>query len=301
MHYLTPRGKAEVMIDLTLGEGGHSLAFLSKNPDLSLICTDADKDMLNVAKERLAPYHSRVQFFNCWAQDFLASYPKDLPRPNTIFGDLGISLYHYSKSGKGFSFSADETLDMRLDNSCGITAAELLAQKTEKEIADILYRNGGERFAKRISRAIVKERQHSGIKTSAALADLVKRSVPASYRYGHIHPATRTFLALRIFINGELTRLPQLLEGALKILKPGGRLGIISFHSLEDRIVKNFFKMKNKDCICPAQAPSCTCEGRRTVNILTKKGITPNDEEINRNPPSRSARLRVVEKIKEAA
>jgi len=282
-----------------MGEGGHSYAFLSRFPDLSIMGIDADPAIQTVAQQRLAEFGDRVQFFRGWAQDFFAAYPAGFARPHTVFADLGISLFHYKKSGRGFSFSAGETLDMRLDTSCGLSAAELLMQMSERDIADILYNNAGERYSRRIARAIVRERQRAAVTTAAALTELVERAVPASYRHGPIHPATRTFMALRVEVNRELFRLPVLLENALEVLEPGGRLGIISYHSAEDRIVKNFFKMKNRDCICPPQAPSCTCEGRRKVNILTRKGVTAGEAEIKRNPPSRSARLRVAEKIME--
>jgi 16S rRNA (cytosine1402-N4)-methyltransferase len=238
-----------------------------------------------------------VHFYAGWSQAFFAEYPAELKRPDTILADLGVSLFHYEKSGRGFSFQHDEQLDMRLDTSEGSTARDILEKLPEKELADLLYNNAGERYSRRIARAIAGERQRGSITTTSSLAYLVEQSVPASYRHGPIHPATRTFQALRIAVNGELSRLPDLLEGARRILEPGGRLGIISFHSLEDRIVKNFFRMKNKDCTCPPEAPICRCEGRRSVNILTRKGIAPQDSEIERNPPSRSARLRVVEKV----
>jgi 16S rRNA (cytosine1402-N4)-methyltransferase len=299
LQYLAPKGRHEMMIDATMGEGGHSYAFLSRFPDLSIMGIDADPAIQTVAQQRLAEFGDRVQFYRGWAQDFFAAYPADFARPHTVFADLGISLFHYKKSGRGFSFSAGETLDMRLDTSCGFSAAELLMQMSERDIADILYNNAGERYSRRIARAIVRERQRAAVTTAAALTELVERAVPASYRHGPIHPATRTFMALRVEVNRELFRLPVLLENALEVLEPGGRLGIISYHSAEDRIVKNFFKMKNRDCICPPQAPSCTCGGRRKVNILTRKGVTAGEAEIKRNPPSRSARLRVAEKIME--
>jgi 16S rRNA (cytosine1402-N4)-methyltransferase len=279
-----------------MGEGGHSHAFLSRFPGLSVIGIDIDPVIQAIAKERLAEFGSRVSFFSGWAQDYFAS--ADCGQPDTVFADLGISRFHYEAGGRGFSFSGDEKLDMRLDISRGIPAAQLLARMPEQEIADILYSYGEERFSRRIARAIAQERQRGTIATAAALAELVSRAVPPSYRHGPIHPATRTFMALRIAVNGELSRLPNLLEGALKVLKPGGRLGIISFHSGEDRIVKQFFKMKN-NCSCPPEAPSCGCGGRRSVNILTPKGVTAGEEEIMKNPPSRGARLRVAEKIKE--
>ncbi|MDR2433640.1 MAG: 16S rRNA (cytosine(1402)-N(4))-methyltransferase RsmH [Treponema sp.] len=297
IQYLAPGNGAGLMVDATMGEGGHSHAFLSRFPDLKIIGIDADRILQAVAMRRLEEFGGRVHFYSGWAQAFFAGYPAELKRPDTILADLGVSLYHYEKSGRGFSFQKDEALDMRLDVSSGNSAAELLARLPEKELADLLYNNSGERYSRRIAKLIVQERQRGTITTTAALASLVERAAPASYRHGPIHPATRTFQALRIAVNGELSRLPDLLEGALRVLEPGGRLGIITFHSLEDRIVKNFFRMKNKDCTCPPEAPICRCEGRRSVNILTRKGIVPAGEEIARNPPSRSARLRVVEKI----
>ena len=299
LELLGPRGNDELMIDATAGEGGHSFAFLSKFQEerLRIVDIDADGGILDIAKERLQPFADRVHFYSGWSYDFFIDYPSELKRPDTIFFDLGVSLYHYRESGRGFSFEKDEVLDMRLDVSGGITAAALLERLPERELADLLFNNAGERYSRRIAAMIVNERQKSTITTTSALADLVERAVPASYRHGQIHPATRTFQALRIAVNGELSRLSGLLEAALRVLEPGGRLGVISFHSLEDRIIKNFFRTMNKNCTCPQQAPICVCDGRRSVNILTKKGITCAEEEIERNPPSRSARLRVVEKV----
>jgi 16S rRNA (cytosine1402-N4)-methyltransferase len=285
------------MVDATMGEAGHSAAFLSRFPDLHVIGVDADSGIQEVAKERLKEFGERVHFYSGWSQAFFGDYPRELKRPDTVLADLGVSFFHYEKSGRGFSFRKDEALDMRLDVSGGSSAADLVARLPEKELADLLYNNAEERYSRRIARAIVEERQRSPLTGTAALVELVERAVPASYRHGPIHPATRTFQALRIAVNGELSRLPDLLEGALRVLEPGGRLGIISFHSLEDRIVKNFFREKNKNCTCPPEAPICRCEGRRSVNILTRKGVVPADAEIEQNPPSRSARLRVVEKV----
>jgi 16S rRNA (cytosine1402-N4)-methyltransferase len=282
-----------------MGEGGFSYTMLSRYPDLSVVGVDADPVVQAVARERLAEFGSRVRFYTGWAQDFFADYPVDLGHPHTVLADLGVSLFHYKKSGRGFGFSVDEPLDMRLDTSSGFSAAELLMRMSEKNIADILYKNAGERYSRRIAQAIVRERQQGGVSTAAALSELIQRAVPAAYRHGPIHPATRTFMALRIEVNRELARLPELLEGALDVLSPGGRLGVISFHSAEDRIVKDFFRKKSKNCTCPPQAPVCVCGGRRKVNILTRKGVTAGEAEVKRNPPSRSARLRVAEKIKE--
>ena len=294
---LGPREKNELMIDANTGEGGHSFAFLSKFPELKTVCIDADKEILSAAKERLDVFKDRIYYYNGWSYDFFGDYPQEFKRPDTILFDLGVSSYHYKKSGKGFTFEKDEYLDMRIDNSKGVNAAELIAKLPERELADLLYNNAEEKYSRRIASLIVSERQKSTITTTSALADLVHKAVPASYRHGPINPATRTFQALRIAVNGELSQLPSLLEAALRVLEPGGRIGIISFHSLEDRIVKNFFRTMNKNCTCPEQAPICKCSGRRSVNLLTKKGITPAKEEIERNPPSRSARLRAAEKV----
>ena len=297
MKYLSPRKAGELMIDATVGEGGHSYAFLSQFPALKVIGIDADSEILKIAGERLAVFGERVQFYSGWSHDFFAEYPADYKRPDTILMDLGVSLFHYEKSGRGFSFRYDEKLDMRIDPSSGISASELLGRLSEKDLADLIYANGEEHYSRRIARAITEAKSSGPVTSSAALTEIIESAVPPAYRHGPIHPATRTFQALRIGVNGELNRLPDLLEAALKVLEPGGRMGVISFHSLEDRIVKNFFRTMNKNCICPPEAPICKCEGRRSVNILTKKGIAPGKDEIERNPPSRSARLRVVEKV----
>ena len=297
LKFLGPRGSSELMIDANTGEGGHSFAFLSNFPDIKLVAVDADSEILSVAKERLASFNDRVYFYSGWSDEFFSDYPSQFKRPDTILFDLGVSFYHYKKSGKGFTFEKDEYLDMRIDNSSALTAADYVARLPERELASLLYNNAQEKYSRKIASLIVNERQKSAITTTSALADLVFRAVPVSYRHGPIHPATRTFQALRIAVNGELSRLPSLLEAALRVLEPGGRLGVISFHSLEDRIIKNFFRTMNKNCTCPPEAPICKCSGRRSVNLLTKKGIIPSNDETERNPPSRSARLRVVEKI----
>jgi 16S rRNA (cytosine1402-N4)-methyltransferase len=284
------------MVDATLGEGGHSLAFLSRFPSLKIIGIDADAEILAVARERLKDFSGRIRFFSLWAQDFFAAPPPGFEKPDLVLIDLGTSVHHYKKSGRGFSFSRDEELDMRIDPSRGESAAELLKRLNEKELADLIYQNAGERYSRRIARAIVYERGRGGIGRSAALADIVSRAVPAPYRRLAFHPATRTFQAIRIAVNGELERLPSLLEGALKTLKTGGRMGVITFHSAEDRIVKNFFRNKSRDCTGSPDTPIGK-EGHRVVNLLTRKAVGPGAEEVRANPPSRSAKLRVVEKI----
>jgi 16S rRNA (cytosine1402-N4)-methyltransferase len=295
--YLAPRGKGEFMVDATLGEGGHSYAFLSRFGDLRILGIDADRELQQKARKRLEEFGDRIQFFNGWAQDYFGSLAADAERPDTILIDLGISRHHYEESGRGFSFRRDEPLDMRLDTSRGETAAELIARLSEKDLADMLYQNAEERYSRRIARAIVERRSRGAISGSAELAELVSRAVPAEYRRGRNHPATKTFQALRVAVNCELLRLLELLENALGALKAGGRMGVISFDSLQDRGVKNFFRSKNKRCACPPETPICRCEGRQVV-LVTRKAVTPGPEEVRGNPPSRSAKLRVAEKLR---
>ena len=297
IHYLAPRTPGELMIDATLGEGGHSEAFLERFPDLCIAGVDADGEIQAKARERLAPFGSRMSCYNHWAGDFFADYPVELPSPDTILFDLGISLYHYEGSGRGFSFLHDEYLDMRLDTSRGKTAAELIASLSEKDLADLLYNNAGERFSRRIAAAIKSAKKQGTITGTAALSELVMSAVPASYRRGPIHPATRTFQALRMAVNAEVENLPSMLEKALEKLKAGGRMGVISFHSGEDRKVKYFFREKSQDCTRQSDTPISRYEGIYSVKILTRKPVVAGSEECRKNPPSRSAKFRAVEKI----
>jgi 16S rRNA (cytosine1402-N4)-methyltransferase len=297
IRYLAPRGKGEFMVDATLGEGGHSCAFLSRFEDLRILGIDADRELQQKARKRLGEFGDRIRFFNGWAQDYFGSFPVDGERPDTILIDLGISMCHYEESGRGFSFRRDEPLDMRIDTSGGETAADLIARLSEKDLADMLYHNAGERYSRRIARAIVERRSRGAISGSIELAEIVSRAVPAEYRRGRTHPATKTFQSLRVAVNKELLRLLELLETALAALKAGGRMGVISFDSLQDRGVKNFFRDKNKVCACPPETPICKCGGRQ-VNLLTRKAVKPGPEEVRNNPPSRSAKLRVAEKIR---
>ncbi|MCX7656574.1 MAG: 16S rRNA (cytosine(1402)-N(4))-methyltransferase RsmH [Treponemataceae bacterium] len=297
VEYLAPSSEKALLVDATLGEGGHSAAFLSRFPLLQVIGVEVDERILARARERLAPFEGRVQLYHGWSHDFFNNYPSSVSRPDRILIDLGISMFHYEKSGGGFSFRKDEELDMRLDPTGPIRAADLVNTLSEHDLADLIYRNAEERFSRRIAHAIVRERRKSPIQSTKVLADIIVRAVPSSYRYGGIHPATKTFQALRIEVNGELSRLEILLERAFRTLQIGGRMGVITFHSLEDRIVKNFFREKNKDCTCSPEAPICTCRGKRLLSLVTRKPIVPEEQEIQYNPPSRSAKFRVIEKL----
>ncbi|MGN0730124.1 16S rRNA (cytosine(1402)-N(4))-methyltransferase RsmH [Treponema sp.] len=303
LSFLSPEGEPfegdAFMIDSTLGEGGHSFNFLRKFPSLKILGLDADSVIQSRARERLAEFGGRMRFFNGWFNDFFHSYPEER-RPNLILFDLGISVFHYEKSGRGFSFRHDEKLDMRLNPSSGKSAADIVNTMPEEELADMIYRYSDEKYSRRIAGAIVSARKSQQIISTKALADIVFDAVPSKYRYGNIHPATRTFQALRILVNSELKRLPEAVHAAFNVLAPGGKMGIITFHSLEDRIVKNYFRNLGKKCVCPPEYAECVCGGEPCAEILTRKPVEPSEEEIRRNSPSRSAKLRVVRKIRDA-
>ncbi len=288
------------MIDSTLGEGGHSFNFLSKYPSLKIIGLDADSVIQKRAKERLAPFGERMEFYNGWFNDFYSSYPEDKRRPNLILFDLGISVFHYERSGRGFSFRYDEALDMRLNPSAGESAADVVNTMPEKQLANMIYLYSDERYSRKIASAIVQVRKNEQIVSSKALADIIYDAVPSAYRHGNIHPATRTFQALRIYVNSELKRLPEAIHNAFNVLECGGKLGVITFHSLEDKIVKNYFRNLGKQCVCPPEFPSCTCGGTPCAELLTHKPVEPTEEEVKTNSPSRSAKLRVVRKLRDA-
>lgn len=305
LQYLSPVGEPFenhcLMIDSTLGEGGHTYNFLKKFDGLSVVGLDADCVIQARAKERLAEFGERIHFFNGWFNDFYENYDKTGRRPDLILFDLGISVYHYEKSGRGFSFRQDEPLDMRLNASEGESAGDIVNGWKEEALANMIYLYSDEKMSRRIARAIVEARTAGKITSSKALADLIWDAVPASYRYGQIHPATRTFQALRIAVNSELRRLPLALHSAFNVLNEGGKMGVITFHSLEDRIVKNYFRNLGKQCVCPPQQAVCSCGGRPCAEVLTRKPVEPTSEEVKSNSPSRSAKLRVVRKLRDAA
>jgi 16S rRNA (cytosine1402-N4)-methyltransferase len=261
---------------------------------------DADLKIQARARERLAQFGQRMVFYTVWFNDFFANfYDAGGERPQAILFDLGISLFHYEASGRGFSFRKDEPLDMRLDQGLPVSAADIVNGAGEKELAAIIYAYGEERYSRRIAASIAAERRAEKIAGSSRLADIVWNAVPAPYRHGRTHPATKTFQALRIAVNGELERLAQALSGAFDALVPGGKIGVITFHSLEDRIVKIFFKSLAKECICSKETPKCIC-GESCAELLTKKAAVPSVDETRANAPSRSAKLRVIRKTRDA-
>lgn len=297
LQLLAPDTPNSLFIDGTLGEGGHTEAFLKTYPTLTAIGIDADPVIQKKASERLRCFGNRIRFFNGWSDVFFQNYPEGEAAPHSILFDLGISLFHYVESGRGFSFRADEPLDMRVNPQESCTAADIVNSYSEKDLADMLYHYAEERYSRCIARAITTQRQHSPFTTALQLSETIFQAVPVKYRHGTIHPATKTFQALRIAVNSELKRLPHLLELAFNRLASGGKIGVITFHSLEDRIVKLFFRNLAKRCICPPEMPICKCGGVPRAELLTKKPVAPSSEEILRNAPSRSARLRVIKKI----
>ncbi len=299
LEYLAPKAEEALFIDCTLGEGGHSERLLAAFPSLRVLGIDADEQILKKAQERLAPFGERFRPYHGWFNVFFRDYPLGGERPEAILFDLGVSLYHFEEAKRGFTFRKDEPLDMRLNADLEISAKDIVNSYPVRELEDVIRNYGEERYAHKIAAAICRERESGEIHSTSRLAELIVNAVPPKYRHGRIHPATRTFQALRIMVNGELARLESALEDALEVLNVGGRIGVISFHSLEDRIVKWFFKEKNKDCTCPPDWPICKCGGSRIVDILTKKPIRPEEHEIVSNPPSRSAKFRVGEKLRD--
>jgi len=295
---LDPR-RGGVFVDATLGMAGHAEAILLANPDNFVIGLDQDAEAVALATERLKPFADRVNIFHSSFSKLKGVLGESgHEKVDGILADLGVSSLQLDNAQRGFSFRFDAPLDMRMDASAAIpTAAELLETLPEEEIANIIYRFGEERFSRRIARRII-ERRDAGnpVTTTSELADLVERSVRRSPK-DKIHPATRTFQALRIAVNRETEVLERFLVDAVGSLKTEGRLAVITFHSLEDRIVKQAFQRLSGKCQCPPKIPQCVCGARKEVEVLTRKPIVPGEEETGANPRSRSAKLRAVKKI----
>lgn len=286
-------------MDCTLGEGGHSKAILDYNSSVRVVGLEQDRDIEAVAKARLAEYDGRFESVSAnflHLKSIAARY--GIKEVSGILMDLGISMYHYMNSGKGFSFSKDESLDMRLSNEFDTDAAEIVNHYSESRLVEIFKNYSEEKFARRIAGSIVRARKEQGIHSTKELSQIVASAIPRKFWPPNTHPATRTFQAIRIEVNKELEVLESALPQAVSLLKPGGRLCVITFHSIEDRIVKDYFKTEVPQCICPPQLPMCTCGRPGKVKIITKKPVTADESEIKRNPSSRSAKLRVVERLK---
>lgn len=289
-----------LFVDATLGLGGHSEGILDASPETKVVGIDQDSEALAIAKKRLSRFGRRINFYMANFSEIRAIVTRARKgKPLGIIADLGVSSLQLDSETRGFSFRFDAPLDMRMNpHSDNMTAAEFLAHKSEKEIADTIYQYGEERFSRRIARRIVGMRDRgTPIKTTFELAELVRRSVPHKPR--DIHPATRTFQALRIAVNNELDILDQFVVDSVETLKEQGVLVVISFHSLEDRIIKRSFQRLSGKCFCPPRIPECICGAEKTVEILTKKAVTATEAEISENPRARSAKLRACRKLEQ--
>ena len=289
----------ELLVDATLGLGGHSKALLERQPGSRLIGLDQDSAAIEIATQILEPFDDRVTLVQTnFAHIRSTLADMGVECVDVIIADLGVSSLQFDSETRGFSFRFVAPLDMRMDASReSPTAAELLETLSEEEIANLIYRFGEERHSRKIARRLVQRREAGNpVRTTKELAELVERALPRRPN-DKIHPATRTFQALRIAVNEELEVLEKFLRDSVELLAPGGRLAVISFHSLEDRIVKQAFLRFSGRCQCPPRMPVCQCGAVKKVDILTKKPVVPEDNEARVNPRSRSAKLRAVQKL----
>ncbi len=287
-----------IYIDGTLGGGGHSLEIVKRLKEGGLIGIDQDQDALNKAKEVLGEYKDRIIFIHDNYENIESILSGlGVEKVDGILLDIGVSSYQLDKGERGFSHNKDARLDMRMDKRQDFTAWDIVNSYKQKDLEEIIWKYGEESWARRISEFIVDQREKSPINTTLDLVETIKKAIPKRVRMEGHHPAKKTFQALRIEVNRELEVLENSIEKLVEVLKPGGRIAIISFHSLEDRIVKDTFRFLYRDCICPPEIPLCVCNKKREINIITRKPIKAGKEEINLNPRSRSAKLRVAEKL----
>lgn len=294
-----------IYVDCTLGGGGHSAVIASKlGPGGRLIALDQDDWALDNAREKLAPYGERVTLVKTNFRD-LEQVLKELdvpmkdgvPQVDGILYDLGVSSPQFDEGERGFSYNHDAPLDMRMDQDASLTAKEIVNEWPEEEIARILYRYGEEKFSRRIARVIVEKRKQSTIETTGELVELIKEGIPAAARRTGGHPAKRSFQALRIAVNDELGAFEEALHQAVRCLAPGGRVSVITFHSLEDRICKQIFSSYLEKCTCPPDFPLCVCGGKGVLRLVNRKPLIPTETELAENSRARSAKLRVAEKL----
>ena len=287
-----------IYADCTGGGGGHAAAVLERLSDGGrLLITDRDPEAVERLKERFKS-DDRVMIFRSNFSDIDQVFNEaGIDKADGIYADFGVSSFQLLDSARGFSFRNDGLIDMRMDNEKGISAIDVVNDFTAENIAVIIAKFGEEKFARRIASEIVKRRSLKKIATTGELAEAVKAAVPMKFRKKGIHPATKTFQALRIFVNGELEAIGELMRKIGRLLKTGGRFGGISFHSLEDRIVKDALSEYSKGCVCPPELPVCACGKHPEFRIITRKPLVPSEHEVSVNPLSRSAKLRIAEKL----
>ena len=289
-----------VYVDCTAGGGGHSLLIAkSLGPAGRLICIDRDMDAIHACEERLAGYRARVTLVHARYSSLrrlLSSLGLD--GADGIFMDLGVSSHQLDTAARGFSFQKDAPLDMRMDTSVGETAKDLVNRLPADELAEILWKYGEERYSRRIAERIERSRRTAAIETTKQLADIIVSAIPAAARRAEQqHPAKRSFQALRIAVNGELDELAEVLDELPQLLHPSGRAAVLTFHSLEDRLVKAAFARHSTGCTCPPDLPVCVCGHKPTMRVITKKPILPTQEELQHNRRAASAKLRVAQRL----
>lgn len=289
---------AGVYVDGTAGGGGHSYGIASRLTSGRLIAIDQDSAAIEAAGARLAPFGSRVTLVRDNFRNLSAILDDlEIHHIDGILLDLGVSSYQLDTAERGFSYNADAPLDMKMDQRKSLSAYNVVNEYSADRLRRILYDYGEERFAPRIAAAIVAQRQKAPIETTGQLVDIIKSAIPAAARDGGHHPAKRSFQAIRIEVNGELDVIEPALRAAVSRLNPGGRAAVITFHSLEDRIVKQTFASLASGCTCPKDFPVCVCGKRPTVRLVGGKPILPGKQELEQNPRSRSAKLRVAQKL----
>jgi 16S rRNA (cytosine1402-N4)-methyltransferase len=282
-------------VDATLGLGGHSEAILERIENSRVTGIDQDLEAIRRAKDRLARFEARFRVVHSNFSE-IAQHVR-LDSVDGVLADLGVSSMQLDDESRGFSFRFDAPLDMRMNRQAGQTAAELIAELGEEELANVIYELGEERHSRRIARRIVEKRETGEpVETTRQLAELIEKTIRRGPK-DKIHPATRTFQALRIAVNQELEIIDGFIDDSLKVLKSGGVFAVITFHSLEDRIVKNRFQVLSGKCVCPPRIPQCVCGAEKKVEILTRKPIVASEQERDENPRSRSAKLRAFRKI----
>lgn len=291
---ISPEG---IYVDGTAGGGGHSYSIAQRLKTGSLIAIDQDADAIAAATAKLAPFGHRVKLIKDNFRNIKGILRKlDIAAVDGAILDLGVSSYQLDEPSRGFSYMADAPLDMRMDREASVSACDVVNSYSEEDLTRILYTYGEERWAKRIARFIVERRKKQPVVRTSELVDIISAAIPGSARQEGGHPAKRTFQAIRIEVNGELTLLRQAIVDFVDCLKPGGRLCVITFHSLEDRIVKEVFAELAKGCVCPREFPVCVCGRTPQLKLITKRPIVAGDLELRQNTRAKSAKLRVAEK-----
>ncbi|MCZ6685888.1 MAG: 16S rRNA (cytosine(1402)-N(4))-methyltransferase RsmH [Candidatus Dadabacteria bacterium] len=298
VNYLVTR-KDGLYVDATLGLGGHTKSILQfTNYQSSIIGLDVDEEAISIASNNLSKYKNNVFLQNSnFSEIDRALLDLEIGEVDGIVADLGMSSFQIDSSERGFSFIRDEHLDMRMDLRLRFTAYDLVNEMSVDEISKVLKVYGEERWSRRIAKRIVQTRKEKPISTSAELAKVVYEAIPNKFHPAKIHPATKTFQAFRIAVNHELDNIEKFIGKSIPFLKSGGRIVVISFHSLEDRLVKNLFRRLSSSCICPPDLPMCGCGKKSELNILTRTPLVPSEAEVVNNPRSRSAKMRVGEKL----